>query len=73
MPCHVGMWGEGEEKRYAVFYLCTPENLDVELSIEHDTYEWMGFENIEELENTKPHLKRALKEAKKLLPFIETQ
>lgn len=62
-PCHVGSWGEGEDKRYAVFYICKPKSHEVRLSKEHDNFKWLTPEELLELTNQKPHLKEAIKKA----------
>jgi ADP-ribose pyrophosphatase YjhB (NUDIX family) len=66
-PVHVGMWGIAEDKRYAVFFLCTLNNGQVTLSHEHDAYRWCEFSNIDTVDFHDASLKEAVRNTKKIL------
>ncbi|MGM5482801.1 MAG: NUDIX domain-containing protein [Nanobdellota archaeon] len=47
IPCGVTMWGEGEDNRYAVFFLCKVKGKQtVVLSKEHQDYRWCSFDEL---------------------------
>ncbi|MAF50906.1 MAG: hypothetical protein CMH64_02335 [Nanoarchaeota archaeon] len=49
-PFDVVMWGKGEDKRYAVFFLCKLISGEVDISWEHQEYKWFKFSEINKID-----------------------
>ena len=62
-PCAVTMWGEGEDHRYAVFFICDYKDGNVSLSHEHQDFKWLTEEEIESIEHHNDNFKSVLRDA----------
>lgn len=62
--CDVTMWGEGEDHRYAVFFICKIKKGDnIKLSHEHQDYKWCSFDKINKINFHDNVFKEILKKA----------
>ena len=67
-PCDVAMWGEDDDHRYAIFFICKLiSKNEVELSREHQEYRWFSFDQIDKINYHDNSFKAVLKNAWKLL------
>jgi 8-oxo-dGTP diphosphatase len=44
-PVDVTIWGDGDDNRYAVFFICKLIGGEIKLSREHQDYKWFSFED----------------------------
>ena len=67
-PCGIGMWDEGKQHRYAIYFICkTKGERKVLLSDEHQDLMWHPMDDINEIDFRDPSMKEAVKRAGQIL------
>ncbi|MBW3019236.1 NUDIX hydrolase [Candidatus Woesearchaeota archaeon] len=65
-PCEVAMWGKGEDRRYAVFFICNLIEGNLKLSKEHQESNWFTYGDIDNIKFHDESFKKAIENAFKL-------
>lgn len=71
-PCDVTIWGEGDNHRYAIFFICKlKEKSEIKLCCEHVAYDWFSFDILKNIDYHEKSFEEILRKAKSLIDKLK--